>query len=179
MEIRRSITAAMRDTCFMNEAALIRIARESVRAEVRGEAPPRVPAKSPPRPVFVTIERKGRVIGCRGTLVSRAASLEEEVALAARAAAAHDPRYRPLTPDDLLDFLVTVTVISDLRPLSGIETLTPDAGLVLRASGRTGVVLPWEGRDPRIRLEWAYRKAGVTPGASCTLQKMLAERFRG
>jgi MEMO1 family protein len=161
------------------EQALIALARAAVRAEVEGQAPPKGTGQSPPLPVFVTIERKGRVIGCRGSLECRSRSLEEEVILAARAAAAHDPRYRPVTREDLQDFQVTVTLVRRLEPLDRVDTLTPSEGLVLKSGDRTGVVLPWEGKAPDVRLRWAYRKAGVSPGAPVRLYRMLADRFRG
>src|SRR5690242_529985 len=127
-----------------DEAALIRLARAAVRAEVEGGAIRllRRGRSAPACPVFVTIERGGRVLGCRGALVCRRRSLEEEVVTAARAAASHDPRYPPLTGRDLAHFQVTVTIVRQLRPLDRMESLTPDAGLVLRAGGRVGVVLP-------------------------------------
>jgi AMMECR1 domain-containing protein len=163
------------------EKALLSLARLAVRAEVEGRTPPAPKDGSPGLPIFVTIERQGKVIGCRGALTCRSRTLEEEIVLSARAAAAHDPRYRPLTRKDLADFQVTVTLVRDLRPLESadIATLTPAEGLVLKAGSRTGVVLPYEGRDPRIRLEWAFKKAGVTSGTPCTLQRMIADRFRG
>src|SRR4051794_37032182 len=75
------------------EARLVRLARETVRAAVERTPVPGSEERTPPRPVFVTIEREGKVLGCRGSLVCRTSSLEEEVRLAARSAAAHDPRY--------------------------------------------------------------------------------------
>lgn len=157
---------------------LISLARSAVEAEVQGK-PTQTSGKTPPRPVFVTIEIDGQVRGCRGDLRTRAKSLEEEVVLAARSAAAHDPRYRPLTPKDLKRYLVTVTVVGRLEPLGTIAMLTPEEGLVLKAGSRTGIVLPWEGKDPATRLKWAYRKAGVAEGSAVSLQKLIAERFRG
>jgi AMMECR1 domain-containing protein len=162
-----------------DEKVLIGLAHSAVRAEIEGKESPRISQKSPAHPVFVTIERKGVVMGCRGGLESRSSSLEEEIVLAARAAAAHDPRYRPLTPKDLPDCQVTVTIIDRLKPLSRIETLAPADGLVLRSGGKAGIVLPWEGKDPKVRLSWAYKKAGVAPGSACQLYLMKAERFRG
>lgn len=165
------------------DAALIAVARDAVRGAVRGNASaPAVSSRElPARGVFVTIERDGNVIGCRGTLQPRFAGLNAEVRSAARSAAAADPRYRPLTPPDLARFLVTVTVIERLEPIERAEALTlaPTDGLALESGNRTGVVLPYEGRDARIRLGWAYKKAGVPGNSSCRLWRIVARRFRG
>ena len=162
-----------------DERGLIALARASVAAEVRGERVAALTTKTPPRPVFVTIEVGGVVRGCRGDLATRAKSLEEEVVLAARAAATHDPKYRPLSPAELGRFLVTVTIVERIEPITGVAGLRPEDGLVLRSGGRTGVVLPWEGKDPDVRKKWAYRKAGVGTGAPVALFRLIAQRFRG
>jgi AMMECR1 domain-containing protein len=158
--------------------ALVKIAKDEVRSAVRGEFT-KCEAVHPPRPVFVTIEVNGSIRGCRGSLQVRTKSLEEEVALAARGAAAHDPRYRPLLRSELSKFLVTVTVVESQVPISDVSTLRPDDGLVLQSGNRFGVVLPWEGKDPNVRLDWAFRKAGVSPGASVALFLLKASRFKG
>ncbi len=163
------------------EADLIALARANVEAAVQNKTPPATSHGERARPVFVTIERAGQVIGCRGTLQARFGSLEAEVGNAARSAARTDPRYRPLTPADLKNYLVTVTVIESQTPLeiADISSLQRDEGLVLQSGNRVGVVLPWEGNDARVRLGWTYKKAGVAPGASCRLYRLQAERFRG
>jgi MEMO1 family protein len=160
---------------------LLALVRESVRCATLHTPPPPVARRSPAQGVFVTIERRGQVVGCRGTLTPRFASLEQELVTAACSAAAHDPRYRPLQPTELTDFQVTITLIQRLEPLppEALATLLPDEGLVLSSGTKTGVVLPWEGRDPQTRLEWAYKKAGVARGSAVRLQKMQATRFRG
>ncbi|MDO8587003.1 MAG: AMMECR1 domain-containing protein [Armatimonadota bacterium] len=123
-----------------NQDKLLALAREAVKAEVEAKAPPAIRSKSPARPVFVTIEIKGRVVGCRGSLDVRSRSLEEEVVLAARAAASHDPRYRPLTRNDLKDFHVTITIVERTEPIGDVSSLAPADGLVLKAGGRAGIV---------------------------------------
>jgi hypothetical protein len=160
-------------------AALVRLARQAVVAEVGGKTPPHPATSTPARPVFVTIEKKGRILGCRGSLETRTPSLESEVVEAARAAAKHDPRYSPLKRADLDGFLVTVTVVERRDPVETVAGLRPEDGLVLTSGGRTGVVLPWEGKDPEVRLTWAYRKAGVKQGAQVRLYRLIAERCRG
>ncbi len=167
------------------DAALIALARDAVRNAVTGSvsapAHDAVSPETPARGVFVTIERDGTVIGCRGTLRPRFATLRAEVQTAARSAATADPRYCPLTPADLSRFRVTVTVIERLEPVGRGEalTLTPADGLALESGSRTGVVLPYEGRDPATRLRWAYKKAGVPNDSSCRLWRIVARRFRG
>ena len=163
------------------EADLIALARANVEAAVKNQAPPTSSHGERARPVFVTIERGNQVIGCRGTLQARFGSLEAEVAGAARSAARTDPRYRPLTSADLRNYRVTVTIIESQTPLeiSAIGSLQRGEGLVLQSGNRVGVVLPWEGSDARVRLGWAYKKAGVAPGASCRLYRLRAARFRG
>lgn len=163
----------------LDEARLIAIAKDAVIAEVKGQKQDPIKNGLTPEPVFVTIELNGKVVGCRGSLAPRSRSLEEEIRLAARSAAAHDPRYRPLTPADLERFQVTVTIVKGTDAISDIDGLRPEDGLILKAGTRTGIVLPWEGKDPKVRLQWAYRKAGVPLGTSCQLQRLKAIRFKG
>jgi len=159
---------------------LIRIAHEAIEREVRQQSAHEFAgSKLPSRPVFVTIELNGQVLGCRGTLEPRATSLQDEVSVDARAACAHDPRYRPIRAADLPKILVTVTVVDRLEPITNVQGLGPEDGLVLKSAGKTGVVLPWEGKDPQTRLKWAYRKAGVGQDAPASLFRMVAERDRG
>lgn len=160
-------------------ARYVRLARQVVRAEVLGEPMPIAPALGGARPVFVTIEVGGRVRGCRGSLDRLELSLGAEIVRAARAAAAHDPRWTPLKPVELEAMKVTVTVIDRLEPIASVAGLKPDEGLVLESGKRMGIVLPWEGKDPLVRLGWAYRKAGVPEGSAATLRRMIATRFIG
>ena len=164
-----------------DETQLLVLAREAVRCEVLGKKPPQPRGSERALPVFVTIERHGKVMGCRGALQSRESSLQHEVIRVARAAAYHDPRYRPMSAADLKDFSVTVTIVQGMAPLSlaDLGSLRPEDGLVLQSGGRSGIVLPWEGKVPRERLTWAYRKAGVNEGTSCRLFRLKAQRFRG
>ncbi len=167
--------------CFAaDDAELLALARAAVKAEVLGQKPPSPQKSDKARAVFVTIERKNQVLGCRGSLRAREGSLQREVIQAARVAASHDPRYRPLTPANLKDFLVTVTVVQSISPLNlgEIGGLSPGDGLVLQSGQKFGIVLPWEGKNARVRLGWAYKKAGVPVGAAVRLFRLKAERMR-
>jgi len=162
-----------------DQKALINLAKSTIRAEVENKKPPKAQQHYPARPVFVTISTANRILGCRGSLESRTDSLESEVILAARSAARHDPRYPPINAADIAKIEVTITVIDALITINSVDALRPEDGLVLRSGSKIGVVLPWEGKDPKTRLKWAYKKAGVDFGSPCTLQLMKAERFKG
>jgi AMMECR1 domain-containing protein len=158
---------------------LIQIARQTVLSVVGHSAPPVLSAKTGSHGVFVTIESDNKVLGCRGTLTPHAPTLEQEVVEAAQSACMHDPRYKPLTQLVLKRFLVTVTVVEGLEPIQTVKDLEPSDGLVLESGDRKGVVLPWEGKDPLVRLKWAYKKAGVPEGSACELYRLKGDRYRG
>ncbi|RYG43463.1 AMMECR1 domain-containing protein [bacterium] len=162
-----------------DDARLLEVARSAILSEVLGKPLPALRREAPPQPVFVTVEVSGKVRACRGSLSVRTGSLEEEVALAARGAAGFDPRYGRLTETKIRGMKVTVTVIESQRPIDDATTLRPEEGLALLSGGKTGVVLPWEGRDARTRLGWAYRKAGVAQGSPARLILLIARRSRG
>lgn len=158
---------------------LIALARQAVLSQVSHRPMGRISGDAQVLPVFVTIEVRGAVRGCRGDLSAHAGSLEAEVVRAAREAAAHDPRYRPIQEAELKDFQVTVTLVDRIEPLADVSTLRPEDGLVLKRGDHVGVVLPFEGRDPTTRLHWAFRKAGVPESEPVRVFRLIARRFRG
>jgi AMMECR1 domain-containing protein len=161
------------------DARLAALARASIVSEVSGAPLPTIDRRTTQAPVFVTIEIRGAVRGCRGDLRAQTRSIEDEIVHAARAACRHDPRYRPISKEELKDFKVTVTIVDRTEPMTSIASLTPDQGVVVRNGSRIGIVLPWEGKDPRTRLKWGYRKAGLPEGSPAQISVLFARRFQG
>jgi AmmeMemoRadiSam system protein A len=102
--------------------------------------------------VFVTIKRDGQLRGCLGTL-DELVHLGREVARCAADAATRDPRFAPVTLQELADLSVEVSV---LGPLEQIDPTLPDAitlgrhGLVVVRGRRRGVLLP------QVAIEWKW-----------------------
>lgn len=136
------------------------------------------PVKPPPvdRVVdgsFVTITLEGSLRGCMG-YVGVKMPLIKVVERAALAAAFEDPRFPPLTRDEVSRCVFEVTVLGPLRELSSEELSQPEAhiklglhGLLVRSGGLSGLLLP------QVALEygWSVReflshtcvKAGLPP----------------
>jgi uncharacterized protein len=169
------------------KAHLLGLARASVDAQVRGGT--HVDPGTMPLPdasgVFVTIKERGQLRGCLGTLQNRA-GLAREVIRCAADSASEDPRFPPVTPGELGDLLLEISV---LGPLESIvphpEAFTIGVhGLVAEEGLRRGLLLPqvateW-GWDGEQFLRQTCVKAGLPPDAwrhGARLYRFAAEVF--
>lgn len=118
---------------------------------------------------FVTLTEDGELRGCMGIL-DPDRPVHDSVAEAAACATRTDPRFRPVTPDELPRLEVDVSVLGPMvlldDPLSwrlGID------GIVVQLGGRRGLLLPEvaeeNGLDRVAMLDIATRKAGLSRGA--------------
>ena len=115
---------------------------------------------------FVTLKERGELRGCIGRLVADA-SLYRTVQEMAVAAATADPRFRPLTLAELEKVSIEISVLSPMRPITDVEQIEVGRdGLLIRASGRQGVLLPQvaveEGWGREEFLENLCFKAGLS-----------------
>ncbi len=161
---------------------LLRLAREALEHGVRGqELPPLNWDVLPPRlrepgATFVTLYEGGNLRGCIGGLEPRW-PLAEDVRVHALAAALQDPRFPPVTPQELPNIKIEISVLS---PLQILEYQTPEDLLRQLRPGMDGVLLEdpergvratflpqvWEKLpDPRAFLSHLALKAGLPPDA--------------
>ena len=157
--------------------SLAKLTYRTVDAILKGSALPEPTTKNPPKGVFVTIESSGKVLGCRGTLEPSEATLELEIQKSAQSAAIFDPRYHGVHIGNK-PFAVTLTIVDHFESIGSVATLLPQEGLILRSKTGVGIVLPWEGKDPNIRLEWAYTKAKTPRADPVQLERLYAQRYR-
>ncbi|MBK8972014.1 MAG: AmmeMemoRadiSam system protein A [Hahellaceae bacterium] len=90
---------------------------------------------------FVTLEKSGQLRGCIGTLEAYR-SLVEDVAEHAYAAAFRDPRFPPVSPQELPLLDIHISVLTPASPL----TFTSERDLLAQlVPGRDGLILQYPG----------------------------------
>jgi AmmeMemoRadiSam system protein A len=122
------------------------------------------------RGVFVTLNKRGALRGCIGSLVG-AESIVDGVRRHAINAAFYDSRFSPVKVDEVADLEIDVSVLTEPEPLAYddgddlLARLRPNIdGVILKAPGGAGATfLPqvWEQLpDPQLFLGHLCRKAG-------------------
>lgn len=115
---------------------------------------------------FVTLKKDGRLRGCMGTVEPTEANAASEIIRNAISAGVRDPRFPPVTSEELPSIEFAVDVLDEPEAVSGIEDLDPARyGVVVSRGARRGVLLPGlEGVDtPERQLEIACQKADLSP----------------
>jgi hypothetical protein len=130
-----------------DKAALLDLARKSVESIVRKKRLPSIekPAGDKLRAngaAFVTLHKNGKLRGCIGRM-DAATPLYETVVRMAAAAAVQDPRFRPVSADELKDICIEISVNTPLRQVSGADEIVMGKhGVVVSNGMRRGVFLP-------------------------------------
>lgn len=161
------------DLSVTDQKLLFKVARDSIRAHLKGEKAPLPREVSPilrePRGVFVTLNRQGRLRGCIGYLEA-VKPLIEAVQDMAVSAAFCDPRFPPLTEGELADLEVEISILTPMRRIESIEEIQVGRhGLYLEQGARRGLLLPQVateyGWDRLTFLKQTCIKAGLPQDA--------------
>lgn len=119
--------------------------------------------------LFVTLRAGGALRGCIGT-VARQPSLDATLRDMAVKAAASDPRFPPVTADELAGLHISVSILTPPTPVDDPgEILVGRDGLIVERGSRKGLLLPEVATDygwDRDRfLDEVCQKAFLPPGA--------------
>lgn len=182
------ISAAERST-------LLALARESIRYGLAHGRPPTVRAADYdaalriPAACFVTLQIKGALRGCVGSL-EPVRMLVDDVAHNAYAAAFSDPRFPPLAEQELDQLDIHISMLSPRQPLRFsseadlLRQLRPGVdGLVLEDARHRGTFLPsvWEQLPEASEfLRHLKIKAGLPPdhwSANLRVERYTTESF--
>ncbi len=154
-------------------AALHVIARTTVECVVQGGHIPSFPVSSKRLQeyggAFVTLKNGGRLRGCIGALLGTT-PLCKTIERMAIQAATKDPRFPPVSKEELPSLEIEISVIGPLRPIKSLEEIVVGThGLLMIHGSRSGVLLPqvaveqrW---DRKTFLECVSRKAGLPKDA--------------
>ena len=121
---------------------------------------------------FVTLQYDSSLRGCIGSIIARR-PLFEDIYKNAIAAASKDPRFAPVTKEELNHLTLEISLLSDPQPLQYrdfndlADKIKPHKdGLILSLGQHQGTFLPqvWEQlKTPKKFLEHLSYKAGTNP----------------
>jgi len=125
---------------------LLKIARETVESHVRGQKTPEFspasPALNKSLGAFVTLKEYGQLRGCIGRF-DPAGPLYGIVQQMAISAATQDPRFRPVSPQELGKLEYEISVLSPLRKIENAdEIVLGKHGVQVSKGFHHGVFLP-------------------------------------
>jgi len=152
---------------------LLHLARESIAARLTGEPTPALTTKDPllaeKRGAFVTLTRRGELRGCIGYPLPLKPLADAVVEMAA-AAAFEDPRFEPVTAEEMDDIHIEISVLTLPVPAEKPEDVVVGRhGIIVSQGGRKGLLLP------QVPVEYGWKretflshgclKAGLPPDA--------------
>ncbi len=131
---------------------------------------------------FVTLRKRGDLRGCIGNLAA-ATPLGQSLERAANGVASHDPRFPPVTPAELSELTLSVSLLHTRELLDSTPQQRATAvaigqhGLDIQLQGRKGLLLPSVATDcnmdPLQFLQAVCRKAGLHEDAWCDPDAVL------
>jgi AmmeMemoRadiSam system protein A len=131
--------------------------------------------------VFVSIHKLGDLRGCIGTFEPQEKSVAEEVITNAISSATRDPRFEPITEDELKDLDYSVDVLTEPEPVPDKKHLDPKKyGVIVQAGWRRGLLLPdLEGVDSvDYQIDICRQKGGIGPNEPVQLYRFEVKRYK-
>ncbi|MCX6739743.1 MAG: AmmeMemoRadiSam system protein A [Candidatus Parcubacteria bacterium] len=116
--------------------------------------------------VFVSLHCLGSLRGCIGTIEATTDNIALEIQQNALSAALEDPRFEPLTKDNLENLVISVDVLNPAQLIKSRKELnTKQYGIIVETDNNRGLLLPdIEGVDSvEQQIEIACQKAGIDP----------------
>jgi AmmeMemoRadiSam system protein A len=149
---------------------LLRIARATLKEHARaGKVPPGKDTLLAPAAVFVTLHAAGQLRGCIGTTTAER-PIYRAVQEMAVAAATRDPRFSPVTLDELGGVDIEISVLGPIRAVRGPGDVEIGRdGVVIEGRGKRGLLLPQvaveAGWGAQAFVERTCQKAGLPKDA--------------
>lgn len=148
---------------------LLKIARKTIKNTVMGSPPGEYrvtdPVLNKECGAFVTIHNKGNLRGCIGNITA-STPLWKTVLNMAVEATTRDPRFPPVTANELDDIDIEISALSPLRRIKDIDEIEVGThGILIKRGFNQGLLLPQvateNGFDRTSFLENTCLKAGL------------------
>ncbi|UCB44235.1 MAG: AmmeMemoRadiSam system protein B [Dehalococcoidales bacterium] len=131
--------------------------------------------------VFVSIHKNDALRGCIGTFEPVESNIAEEIVSNAISSATRDPRFLPITVDELKNLEYSVDVLTTPEPIASKDELDPERyGVIVEAGWRRGLLLPdLEGVDSvDEQIDICRQKAGIGPSEPVNLYRFEVKRYK-
>ena len=129
---------------------------------------------------FVSLHKDGRLRGCIGTIMATKDCVAEEIIENAISASTRDPRFSPVTPEELEELEYSVDVLGETEKISSEKELDVKRyGVIVTKGRKRGLLLPnLDGVDTvEEQVEIAKRKAGLSPDEKgCQMERFEVVR---
>ncbi|MBI4596276.1 MAG: AmmeMemoRadiSam system protein A [Candidatus Tectomicrobia bacterium] len=164
----------------------VQLARETIERYIKKgdiiKCPDPLPEKMQGRAgVFVSLKKKGKLRGCIGTFQATQLNIAEEIIHNAISSSAQDPRFPPVTADEIAGLEISVDILSPPETVKDIRDLDPKKyGVIVTQGWRRGLLLPdLEGVDTvQEQLSIVRQKAGIAPYEEIEIMRFEVRRFK-
>jgi MEMO1 family protein len=165
---------------------LAALAKETVETYVREGKRPPLPVELTPEMkeasgVFVSIHKRGALRGCIGTFEPQEKSVAAEIITNAISSATRDPRFPPVSPEELKDLDYSVDVLTSPELIKDESQLDPkNYGVIVECGWRKGLLLPdLEGVDSvDYQIDICRQKGGIGPEEPVKLYRFEVKRYK-
>ncbi len=160
--------------------AYVRLARLSLESYITEGKEIEVPADLPPEMTsrragaFVSIHKLGKLRGCIGTILPTMDSIAQEIIGNAISASTRDPRFDPITADELPLLDISVDILGEPEDIDSPSQLDVKRyGVIVTSGAKRGRLLPdLDGVDTvEDQIDIAKRKAGIYGDGPVKLQR--------
>lgn len=169
------------------EDLFVRLARLSLETYVKTGTYARLPENLTPAltqiraGAFVSLKKNGRLRGCIGTIEAVQENLALEIRKNAVSAGESDPRFPPVTEEELPELVYSVDVLSDPEPIDSPDLLdVKKYGVVVENGNRRGLLLPDLAGVGSVeeQISIARKKAGIGRGEPIRLRRFRVVRHQ-
>ena len=130
---------------------------------------------------FVSLHKNGQLRGCIGTFLPVTNSIANEIVRNAISACSQDPRFSPVTEDELDSIVYNVDILSEPEKIFDINQLNVKRyGVIVEKDGRRGLLLPdLEGVDTvEQQISIAKRKGNIPVNEKVNLWRFEVVRHK-